>query len=168
MSEPYLGQLMLVPYNFAPVGWLFCDGSLQPIALYDALYALLGTTFGGDGQATFGLPDLRGRTPIHAGAGLTPGQIGGSEQVTLLSSQLPAHSHTALATDTAATAQTPANAILAKGTQMYVTPAVSNPTVAMQAGAFTSSGGSQPHENRQPYIAMNWIICTAGIYPPQT
>lgn len=166
MSQPYVGALMLVPYTFAPAGWAFCQGQLVPISEFETLFNLLGTTYGGDGQNTFALPDLRGRVPMHQGSGNAMGESGGAETVTLTTSTLPAHSHSAMATNTAQNAQTPANNVLAQGTtQMYSS--AGTPSVPMNGASLQAVGGSQPHENRQPYLTLNWIIALFGIYPSQ-
>jgi microcystin-dependent protein len=168
MAQPFVGQMLLVPYNFAPVGWALCQGQLLPIDQYDVLFALIGTTYGGDGQTTFALPDLQGRVPLHAGNGYVLGQKGGVEQVTLTLNQLPAHNHFAIGSSNQQTAQSPNSNVLAKGTQMYVTPQVSSPNTAMSAQSLTPAGGSQPHDNLQPYLTMNWIIALFGIFPTQS
>lgn len=169
MSESYIGQLLLVPYEFAPVGWDFCHGQLLPIAQNDALFKLLGTTYGGNGQTTFGLPDLRGRTLIGAGQGpglasYSLGQKGGVEAVTLTTNQLPQHTHPLSANSSAATSP------FASGN----TPAVSATSVyhpgapaaaAMSADMCGSVGGGQAHDNMQPYLVLSWIISLAGVYP---
>jgi len=167
MAEEFIGSLLLVPYTFAPVGWAFCNGQLLPISQYDVLFSLLGTTFGGDGVNTFGLPDLRGRTPVHVGPGFVLGQVGGVESVTLLANQLGPHSHGAVASDNAQTDQTPANEELANGSLIYATHQVADPSIAMHPNSLSLTGSSQPHENLQPYQTLNWVICTAGVYPPR-
>ena len=168
MSSPFVGQLMLVPYTFAPAGWMFCQGQLIAISQNDTLFNLIGTTYGGDGQTTFGLPDLQGRTPIHMGPGYVLGQPGGSESVTLTTAQMPAHTHPATATSNAQTAQTPQGNVLATATfNLDYSSATLGPNTAMSAKSMDTQGGSQPHENRQPYLVMNWIISMFGIYPSQ-
>ena len=169
MSTPFVGQLMLVPYEFLPEGWGFCHGDLMPIAQYDALFNLIGTTYGGDGHTTFALPDLRGRTLIGAGQGpglanYALGQKGGVETVTLTPEQLPVHTHPLNANNSAATSP------FASGN----TPAVSATSVyhpgapaaaAMGADMCGSVGGGQAHDNMQPYLVLGWIISLNGIYP---
>jgi microcystin-dependent protein len=163
MAEPFLGQLLLVPYNFAPRGWAFCDGQLLSIAQNTALFSLLGTTFGGNGQTTFALPDLRGRVPVGVGPGpgLSPvdlGEVGGSETVTLITTQIPAHGHTIGGTNSAATGSRPAGNVNAQGGAYSATSdATMQPT--------GNTGGSQPHGNLQPYLALNWCIALEGIFP---
>jgi microcystin-dependent protein len=151
--------------TFAPVGWLKCDGQLLPIAENDALYSLLGTTYGGDGQTTFGLPDLRGRMPIHASSRNQLGQPGGSETVTLVAAQLPAHTHTVAASSVVGTQDSPANAVWANsGTDLNLF----NPTVgplSFAPAAISPSGMSMPHDNMMPFTTLSFIIATEGIYP---
>ena len=170
MSDPFLGEVRMFAGNFAPLGWLACNGQLVSIAENDALYTLLGTTYGGDGVTIFGLPDLRGRVPLHAGTGpglgtYTQGEMLGSESVTLITAQLPAHTHIAMANATA-TSLSPANAVwaAASGVNIYGT---ATPNATMSAAAIAPGGGSQPHDNMAPYLAVTFIIATAGIYPPQ-
>lgn len=163
---------MLVCFNFAPRGWLFCDGSLLPISQYQALFALLGNTYGGDGRTTFALPDLRGRVPLAAtlsggNNGLTRhtmGETGGSETITLLPNQMPAHNHVMTTNDGGENKGTSSGNYLGGGgrTEIYNNQAG---TTALAANAIGISGGSQAHANMQPYIAMNWIIAVEGIFP---
>ena len=167
----YIGLVLLVPYNFAPVGWAFCDGSLISISDNNTLFALLGTTYGGDGVNTFGLPDLRGRTPIGMGAAATGssyvvGQQIGTETVALTTEQLPSHSHTPGVANAAGNSSHPGGALLGDGTSIYHRGATAAP-VALNGAAVSVLGGSQPHDNLQPYLAMNWIISLFGIYPSQ-
>jgi microcystin-dependent protein len=166
--EPFLGQLLLLPYNFAPVGWLLCQGQLLPIAQYDALFSLLGTTYGGDGQNTFALPDLRGRTPIGMGTGAsgTPyiqGETGGSEQVTITANSTPLHTHVPGAAGVTGDGQHANGTLMGDGQTIYRT---ANPAAAMAANTLNIQGGSQPHNNLQPYLTLNWCIATEGIFPP--
>jgi microcystin-dependent protein len=176
--ENYVGELRIFAGNYAPQDWHLCDGSLLPISQYEVLYTLLGTTFGGDGQTTFGLPDLRGRVPIHKGNGaaLTPvtlGQFAGTETVTLTVANLPAHSHTLMATAAAGTVSSPAGAVVATATKpVYVTnanpPNDSLPTpVAMNGVSISSAGGNTAVSIIQPSTVVNYIIATVGIYPTQ-
>jgi microcystin-dependent protein len=166
MADPYIGEIRLFAGNFEPAGWAFCNGQLLAIAQNDALFALIGTTYGGDGQTTFALPDLRGRVPVHIGPAFVQGQSGGVEQVTLTVSQLPSHGHTVLGTTSPATDPAPAGHVLAESpfTQLYQSSA---PSVGMAADAVQSIGGSQPHLNMQPYLALNFIISLFGIFPSQ-
>ncbi len=172
MSQPYVGEIRLAGFNFAPSGWLFCDGSLLPIAQYDTLFQLIGTTYGGNGQTTFALPDLRGRVPIHQGLGaglsnaLVIGQTGGAESVRLSVNQIPIHIHPlAVAGVGGVATDSPAAATLGSGgVDIY---AATGPTLATMATipAIDATGGSQDHENRQPTIAINYIISMFGIFP---
>lgn len=174
--EPFLGEIRLLPYTFAPANWLDCDGSLQPISQYEALYTLIGTTYGGDGVSTFGLPDMRGRVPIHRGTGLglSPyvlGQVSGSEAVTLLSTQMPAHTHNVLATNAPATTGTPSSGVelaAVSGDGMYtsdISGLTPHPAAANMIGP---AGGSQPHDNTMPTLTVRFCIAMAGIWPSQS
>lgn len=168
MSTPYVGEIRLFGGMFAPLGWAFCDGSLLAIAENETLFTLIGTTYGGDGQTTFALPDLRGRVPLHTGQGngLSPralGAMGGAEAVALQPNQLPQHSHAAQADGTSGTQSTPQNAIWATST---LTQFSSNPAnTQMNPAAIGNSGGNQLHENMLPFLALNFIIALEGIYP---
>lgn len=167
MSEPFIGEIRMFGGTFAPVGWALCDGQLLAISQNDALFSLLGTTYGGDGRTTFGLPDLRGRVPIHqgTGSGLTNramGATGGSETVTLSADQLPAHTHTMNASTNAADAADPAGAVLAEGGADIYVEDNANQALATSIGA---TGGSQPHDNLMPFQCTNYIISLFGIYP---
>ena len=170
MSQPYVGEIRLFAGNYEPVGWMFCQGQLLSIADNDVLFQLIGTTYGGDGQTSFSLPDLRGRVPVHQGQGpaTTPrtlGEFGGEETVTLLAGQIPAHTHALHANAAAATGTAPGGALLAAtGVASYDTGAA---TTAMAAGTVGSSGGNQPHQNMAPTLALNYIISLYGIYPSQ-
>lgn len=175
MSTPFVGEIRLFSFSRVPRGWFSCDGSLQPIAESEVLFALLGTTYGGDGQSTFGLPDLRGRVPLHngRGPGLTPrviGESGGSESVTLVAGQLPAHTHLLGATGTAASATTPAATLCLGGISpdtMYVSDLSGATPLAMAAASVTSAGGSQPHDNLMPTLTVQYCIAWAGVFPSQ-
>jgi len=150
--------------SFAPAGWAFCDGRLIPISENDTLFNLIGTTYGGDGQTTFALPDLRGRVPIHQGSGLVIGEQGGSETVTLTTNQIPQHSHVPLC-NTALGNQAPTNGFWATANQnLYSDQAVA---IAMSASAVQPTGGSQPHDNMMPYLIVSFIISLFGIFPSQ-
>jgi len=169
MAQPFIGEIRVFAGNFAPVGWAFCDGSLLPIAGYPTLYQLIGTTYGGDGQTTFALPDLRGRVVIHQGAGYTIGETGGVESVTLTTAELPTHSHPVLGTATAATTANPgpsvAMAATATGEDIYDGNTANQVNLALKA--ISMVGSNQPHDNRQPYLGISYIISLFGIFPSQ-
>jgi microcystin-dependent protein len=153
--------------NFAPAGWMFCEGQLLPISEYETLFNLIGTTYGGDGQSTFALPDLRGRLPLHQGNSFILAETGGAEEITLTVNQIPAHSHPLLASSAPGTAATPQGSVLAKTTTgfLYI---LENPTDNMATTSISSVGGSQPHTNFQPYLCVNFIISLFGIFPSPT
>lgn len=162
MSTPYIGEIRLFAGNFAPQGWLFCDGALVPISEYETLFQLIGTTYGGDGQSTFALPDLRGRVPVHQGNGVVVGQSFGVETVTLTTLQVPAHTHPVVASNQPATHSTAAGNFFAQGEDpLYAAPG--GPTVTL--GPTSAFGGNQPHNNLQPYLGLNFIISFFGIFP---
>ncbi len=171
MSQPYVGEIRLFAGNFAPVGWGFCDGSIQSIAENDTLFALIGTTYGGDGQVTFALPDLRSRVPVHTGslAGVTYslGQSGGVEQVTINSTTLPSHNHAAGCTDAAGNSANPAGSIPAVNATALAYGTIP-PNVGMNAAIIGNTGGNQPHTNIQPFLCVSFIISFFGIFPSQT
>ena len=168
MSNPFIGEIRMFGGNFAPAGWAFCSGQLMPISQNDALFQLIGTTYGGDGQETFGIPDFQGRIPIHQGPSFAIGQKSGTESVTVTTNQLPSHTHVALA-QTAAGSQGPANGVWAAtaSAQIYATAA---PTAGanFNAQAIGISGGSQPHDNMMPFLVVSFIISLFGIFPSQT
>lgn len=169
MSEPFLGEIQMVGFNFAPRGWAFCNGSLLSIAQNDALFALLGTIYGGDGQTTFALPDLRGRIPLNQGQGpgLTNrviGEAGGAESVTLIEGQMPAHSHQMwIATN--GTRTSAANGNLLAGGEADIYSRSATPSVGLAPSQLASAGSSLPHDNMQPVLAVNFIISLEGIFP---
>lgn len=164
MSEPYVGEIRMFAGNFAPQGWAICNGQLLPIAGNETLFMLLGTTYGGDGENTFALPDLRGRIPVGSGSGYTLGQMDGTETVTLTTGQMPAHTHTAHSNSANGTVEQPANAFWAgSGIRPYGSGA---PSIAMGA-AITSAGGSLPHDNMMPFLTITFIIAMTGLYPTQ-
>ena len=171
-ATPFIGQVIPVPYNFAPQGWALCNGQILSIAQNTALFSLLGTNFGGDGQTNFGLPNLPGRAAICAGQGTglsnyILGQTGGADSVTLSLSQLAAHSHAALAFGRAGDTNSPSGADWAR--PATDTPyGSSTPPGAMSAAATSSAGGGQPHENRQPYLVLNYIIALQGVFPARS
>jgi microcystin-dependent protein len=167
MAQPYVGEIRMFAGNFAPAGWMFCEGQLLPISEYETLFNLIGTTYGGDGQSTFALPDLRGRIPLHFGNGFTLAETGGVETITLTVSQIPAHSHPLLATSSIATQQNANPNVLAEPS--LFSPYINIPPTAPMAPASVSSiGGSQPHDNFQPYLCVDFIISLFGIFPSQT
>ena len=167
MAQPYVGEIRIFAGNFAPAGWNFCEGQLLPISENETLFNLIGTTYGGDGQSTFALPDLRGRVPIHQGPGFILAETGGVEDVTLTTNQMAAHGHAFLAA--AATGdQTPANGALAANS-VTITPYLNSaPDANFAAGAVGPTGGTQPHANFQPYLCVNFIISLFGIFPSPT
>jgi microcystin-dependent protein len=153
--------------NFAPAGWEFCDGRLLPISQYESLFQLIGTTYGGDGQETFALPDLRGRIPVHQGNNHVLGESAGSEDVTLTTQQIPTHTHPIVASATRATRRNPKNATFGTTKDpLYVPTGV--PASQMDVAAAYGAGGSQPHTNMQPYLCVNFIIAVYGVYPSPT
>jgi microcystin-dependent protein len=164
MAQPYLGQLILASFNFAPKNYALCNGQIMPINQYQALFSLLGTFYGGNGVQTFALPNLQGRTPIGVGNGFSIGEIGGTETVTLLSSHVPIHTHAVNAVGAADRTTVAGSMVAGGGTAIFAAP---TNLVAMNNGVLTSFGGSQPHENRQPYLVMNWCIALSGIFPSQ-
>lgn len=165
MAESFIGEIRMFGGNFAPQGWAFCSGQLLQIAQYDALFSLIGTTFGGDGQTTFALPDLRGRIPIHRSGTHQQGEAAGMETVPLNANHLPPHSHPLFATTDAAADSSPANKVLAKPAgNIYGAP---TNLVSMAANAVSTTGQAQPHDNMQPYLCVSFIISLEGIYPPQ-
>lgn len=166
MSSPYVGEIKLFAGNFAPVGWMFCEGQLLSISENETLFNLIGTTYGGDGENTFALPDLRGRIPVHVGPGFVQAQAGGAEEITLTSSTTPAHAHGLLAsTNNASTANAEGN-VLAQ-TPSYTPYIQSTPNTPLNPSSVTSQGGSQPHTNLQPYLCLHYIISMFGIFPSQ-
>jgi microcystin-dependent protein len=167
MAQPYVGEIRMFAGNFAPAGWMFCDGSLLPISENETLFNLIGTTYGGDGQSTFALPDLRGRIPLHQGSGFTLAETGGVESVTLTVPQIPAHPHALLCKNGAATDPNPQNDVLAE--QLAVSAYQSQaPAAAMAAQSISSTGGTQPHNNFQPYLCISFIISLFGLFPSPT
>ncbi len=170
--EPFIGELMIFAGNFAPRGWAFCNGQLLPIAQNTALFSLLGTMYGGNGQTTFALPDLRGRAPIHAGQGpglsdFTQGEFGGEENHTLTVAEMPAHTHTAFADATNGTVDLPVNALPARNPASI--PAYGAGTSAtLAANHVGAAGGSQPHNNMPPYLVLNYCIALEGVFPSRS
>lgn len=169
MAQPYVGEIRMFAGNFAPAGWMFCDGQLLPISEYDTLFNLIGTTYGGDGQSTFALPDLRGRIPIHQGPGFVLAQNGGVEEVALTINQIPAHTHAFLAANNPGSSTIPVNQVLAATQAATITPyGTDNPHVPLAPASVGTVGGSQPHNNCQPYLCIDFIISLFGIFPSQT
>lgn len=169
MAQPYVGEIRMFAGNFAPAGWMFCEGQLLPISEYETLFNLIGTTYGGDGQSTFALPDLRGRLPLHFGNGFTLAETGGVETVTLTVSQIPAHSHPLLATSNFAGSTAVQNNIAAASNVVNVDAYGSDqPVTSVSPSSVSSTGGSQPHNNFQPYLCVDFIISLFGIFPTQT
>ncbi|HEX4738461.1 MAG TPA: tail fiber protein [Allosphingosinicella sp.] len=167
MAQPYIGEIRMFAGNFAPAGWMFCSGQQLPISEYETLFNLIGTTYGGDGQSTFDLPNLQSRVPVHMGTNYILAETGGVETVTLSTNQIPIHSHPMLAsTDVGAAAQ-PQNNVVAQNASVKLYRAQA-PSVALNAQAVTAVGGSQPHENLQPYLCVNFIISLFGIFPSPT
>jgi microcystin-dependent protein len=168
MAEPFLGEIRMVSFGFAPRGWALCNGQLLPINQNQALFALLGTTFGGDARVNFALPNLQGRAPVHTGAGLTLGETGGAEAVTISQAQLPTHSHVMRASADVASSPDPAGRVPGKkarfGSDVYAAPA--NPT-ALAPSSLALAGGSQAHLNMQPFLTLGFVIALQGIFPSQ-
>lgn len=171
MGEPFVGEIRMFGGSFAPAGWAFCNGATLPISENETLFNLIGTTYGGDGQQTFQLPDLQGRLPMHQGVGkdgitYSIGEKAGTESVTLTTQQIPSHTHPLIASGSPGTNASPKDAVLAKTTTgfLYIN---ENPTGNMAASAINPAGGSQPHENLQPYLCISFIISLFGVFPAQ-
>jgi microcystin-dependent protein len=166
VADPFLSQISIVGFNFAPKGWAFCDGQLLPINQNQALFALLGTTYGGNGTTTFALPNLQGRVPLHFGKGYTEGQTGGEEAHTLIATEMPAHTHFPVGSAGIGTTPSPAGNLIAEptgGAKLYNT----QPTGTLDSGSLALVGGGQPHNNLQPYTVLSFIIALQGIFPPR-
>lgn len=167
MAQPYVGEIRMFAGNFAPAGWMFCEGQLLPISENETLFQLIGTTYGGDGQSTFALPDLRGRLPIHQGNGFILAETGGAEEITLTVNQIPAHSHPYLASADSASTLNPGGSVL--GAPLTATPYIAiPPNISLSPNTITAVGGSQPHTNFQPYLCVDFIISLFGIFPSPT
>jgi len=169
MADPFVAEIRIFPFNFAPTGWAWCDGQLLPISQHTALFSLLGTTYGGNGKSNFALPNLQGRAPMHPGQGPglslhDLGETGGAETVTLLESEMPAHSHTLRATSEDGDRPTPTARYLARGTNLYAAAQHLN-TMAIETLA--PAGGDQPHNNMQPYLTLHFCIALQGVFPPR-
>jgi microcystin-dependent protein len=167
MAQPYVGEIRIFAGNFPPSGWMFCDGQQLPISENETLFQLIGTTYGGDGQSTFNLPDLRGRIPVHQGPGFILAQTGGVEEVTLTTQQIPVHNHAFVASTNNATTANAQTNILAQ-TPSYTPYIVSNPNTPLNQVSISPDGGSQPHTNFQPYLCVDFIISLFGIFPSPT
>ena len=171
MSSPFVGEIRMFAGNFAPAGWAFCQGQLLPISENETLFQLIGTTYGGDGQSTFALPNLQSRVPVHVGPGFALGQLGGSEAVTLTTQQIPSHIHVPQVTTAAGGVQSPSGAVLATaasvqtGLQVY---SDQTPDTTLAPATVAPTGGSQPHDNMIPFVVVNFIISLFGIFPSQS
>ena len=167
MAQPYVGEIRIFAGNFAPAGWMFCDGALLPISENETLFQLIGTTYGGDGQTTFALPDLRGRLPIHQGNSFILAETGGAEEITLTVQQIPAHTHSLVGSMSPGTVSSAEGSVLARSTSvdLYFNGPANTNLHALAAGAV---GGSQPHSNYMPYLTVNFIISLFGIFPSPT
>jgi microcystin-dependent protein len=169
MGQPYIGEIRMFGGNFAPAGWMFCEGQLLPISENDTLFNLIGTTYGGDGQSTFALPDLRGRLPIHQGNGFNLADTGGAEEITLSTNQIPVHTHQALGSTNTATGSAPqGNVLSALSVATNSAYGTDNPQANLDPQSMTGVGGSQPHTNMQPYLCVSFIISLFGIFPSPT
>ncbi len=173
--DPFIGEIRIFPFTFAPVGWAFCNGQILPIVQNTALFSILGTTYGGDGKTNFALPNLQGRVPMHwgAGSGLTPrnlGNSGGSTTAPLTTAQMPSHNHGLVASTVASNDFRPEGKVIARpfgrGNNLYSK--ATQPLVPMDPSAVTATGGSQPHNNMQPYLPLNFCIAMQGLYPPRS
>lgn len=164
MSQPFVGEIRIFAGNFAPAGWMFCEGQLLAISENETLFQLVGTTYGGDGESTFALPDLRGRLPIHQGNGFVLAETGGAEEITLTVNQIAAHSHPLLAAGVVGNDPNPSANLLSESSVASLHQAGS-PSTAMAAQSVSSVGGSQPHTNLQPYLCVDFIISLFGLFP---
>ncbi len=167
MAQPYVGEIRMFAGNFAPAGWMFCEGQLLPISENETLFQLIGTTYGGDGQSTFALPDLRGRIPLHQGNGFILAETGGAEEITLTVNQIPAHGHPFLASRGPGNLNTPGGNLTAESAAVKIY-FQDTPTANLSSAAITPTGGSQPHTNFQPYLCVDFIISLFGIFPSPT
>jgi microcystin-dependent protein len=165
MAGPFLGEIMITSFGFAPKGWAKCDGQLLPINQNQALFSLLGTMYGGNGQTNFALPDLRARTPIHVGDGFNQGQNGGQQNHTLSLTEMPTHTHSAQGTTENADSSTPTGNLLGAANNAYTPP---GNLTALHPSSFSNVGGSQPHDNMQPYLALNFCMALQGVFPSRS
>ena len=173
--DPFVAEIRIFPFNFAPKGWAFCDGQLLPISQNTALFSLLGTTYGGDGKSNFALPDMQGNAAMHPGQGPglslhDLGETGGSETVTLLQSEMPGHVHNEMAAASVGNRSTPAGNSVSRvsGSTPFVPSSATPPLVAMSPNAIVPNGGNQPHNNMQPYLVLSFCIALQGVFPPRT
>jgi len=173
MADPFVAEIRIFPFNFAPKGWAFCNGQLLPLSQNTALFSLLGTTYGGDGKSTFALPNLEGSAPMHPGQGPglslhDLGETGGSQFVTLLQSEIPAHGHAWNASNQDGTDQSPVNELMAGGVGGVSTYAAPSAIKQFNPQVITPAGGDQPHNNMQPFLTLNFCIALQGVFPPRT
>jgi microcystin-dependent protein len=168
MAQPYVGEIRMFGGNFAPAGWMFCEGQLLPISENETLFQLIGTTYGGDGQSTFALPDLRGRIPIHQGNSFVFAENGGAEEVTLTIQTIPAHTHAFLGINSQGSTPNPSDQVLVGGSPNFRLFVEDNANQPLAPTSVTPVGGSQPHTNFQPYLCIDFIISLFGIFPSQT
>jgi microcystin-dependent protein len=166
MSEPFIGEIKIISWNFPPKGWAFCNGQLLPINQNQALFSILGTTYGGDGRVTFGLPNLQGRVPTHVGDGIALGEMGGESTHTLNISELPQHTHQVIGSTT--NPPTSPSALNNLWAPDNANPFAATPDTAMNPACISAVGGNQPHENTSPYLVLNFVIALQGIFPSQT
>jgi len=164
VGQPFVGEIRMFAGNFAPAGWMFCQGQVIPISENDTLFNLIGTTYGGDGESTFALPDLQGRIPMHQGGGFILAEKGGTEQVTLTVQQIPAHSHPMVVSNDVPAQSTPANNVSGQAAAKFYR--AGSPSDQLNQQVIAPTGGSQPHTNFQPYLCIDFIISLFGIYPP--
>ena len=168
MAQPYVGEIRMFSGNFAPSGWMFCEGQLLSISENETIFQLIGTTYGGDGQSTFALPDLRGRVPLHLGNGFVLAQTGGAEEVTLTVNQMPSHSHVPKANAGVGSSSSPVNNVWAAQPALLQYSGTGSSNINLAANTLANTGGSQPHTNFQPYLCVHFIISLFGIFPSPT